>query len=299
MKRFTLPQPGRNLGLLMAATGMFLVSTDSLLVRVAQPSSGWTISFMVGVWSTPIIAFIARKKYGNQLVNEIRKYGRLLVVTGLLSALSTTAFMMAVTLTAAANVVAIIAAAPILAAVIARLAINEHATARTWRSIGLTTVGIIVIVGGAMAKGGVGGDLLALVAITGFSVNLTIWRRHPNLPRILVVLSAAVSIALITAIPAQPFTMDVDALWATLIMGAFFGPLARFLLASATQHAPAAEVSLFTPVETVCATAWVWVFFDEPPTTTTVLGALVVIAAVTYGITGPAAEMAPEPDPHR
>ena len=47
----------------MAGTGMFLVSTDSLMVRVAQPSSGWTISFMVGVWSTPIIAFIARKKY--------------------------------------------------------------------------------------------------------------------------------------------------------------------------------------------------------------------------------------------
>ena len=43
-------------------------------------------------------------------------------------------------------------------------------------------------------------------------------------------------------------------------MGASFGPLARFLLASSTRYAPAAEVSLFTPIETVCASIWAWLF---------------------------------------
>jgi drug/metabolite transporter (DMT)-like permease len=57
-------------------------------------------------------------------------------------------------------------------------------------------------------------------------------------------------------------------------------------------------VSLFTPVETVCATVWVWLCFDEVPPTATFVGAAIVLTAVTYGVTGPAAEVAPTPTPH-
>ena len=83
-----------------------------------------------------------------------------------------------------------------------------------------------------------------------------------------------------------------------MAMGIFFGPAARFCMSTATRYAPPAEVSLFTPVETVCATAWVWIWFNEVPPTATFIGAAVVLAAVTYGVTGPAAEVTPTPTPH-
>ena len=40
MAALRLPREGRQLGLLLAATGMFLVSTDSLFIRIADATGG-------------------------------------------------------------------------------------------------------------------------------------------------------------------------------------------------------------------------------------------------------------------
>ncbi len=293
-----IPRSGRPLGLLLAFTGMFLVSSDSLLVRVAERDSevdGWTIAFMVGLFSSPVAWSLAASSLGRTTVATVVRWRGTLLLTGLLGAASTTAFLTAVTLTAASNVVAIIAAGPIFAALLSRLALHEDTSARTWRAIGATVVGIAVIVGGSMTGGGVGGDLLALVAIGGFSINLVIWRRHPDLPRTLVVAATATCTVVVTAVPADVSLLDQRALIATLLMGGFFGPVARLCMSTATRHAQAAEVSLFTPVETVAASLWVWLWFDEVPATPTFIGGAIVVVAVSYGLTGPAREMAPLP----
>ena len=289
-----IPRSGRRLGLLLAFSGMFLVSTDSLLIRVAERDSevdGWTIAFMVGLFSTPVTWSIAIRSLGRAVVPTVVSWKRTLLLTGILGAVGTTSFLTAVTLTAASNVVAIIAAAPIFSAVLARMTLRERTSGRTWRAIGVTVVGVAVIVGGSMAAGGGDGDLLALVAIIVFSVNLVIWRRYPDLPRTLVVAATATATALATAIPADTSLLDRRALVATLLMGGFFGPTARLCMSTATRHAMAAEVSLFTPVETIAASFWVWMWFDEVPPTPTFIGGAIVVVAVFYGLTGPAAEV--------
>ncbi len=250
-----LPREGRPLGLLLAATGMFLVSTDSLFIRIAD-LDGWTIAFFASLWSTPVMWTIAARSLGRDLPGRFREFRTPLLASGFLGACSTTAFITAVTKTDVANVVAIIAAAPIFAAVFARIALGERTSPRTWLGIAGAVAGILVIVGGSLGGGGIGGDLLAVLAISIFGVNLTIWRRHPELPR-------TVLVAL-----------------------------------TATRYAPPAEVSLFTPIETVCGTAWAWIWFDEVPPTATFVGAAVVLAAVTYGVTGPAADVTPANTPH-
>ena len=293
-----IPRSGRQLGLLLAFTGMFMISTDSLLIRIAERDSqidGWTIAFMVGLFSTPVAWSMATRSLGRRVLVEAILWRRQLLTTGTLSAIGTTAFLTAVTLTAVSNVVAIIAAGPIFAAVLARIALHERTSGRTWRAIACTLVGITVIVGGSMSNGGVGGDLMALVAIMGFSVNLVIWRRYPDLPRTLVVAMAATMTALLTAWPADLALVDRRAFFATLLMGGLFGPVARLCMSTATRHAPAAEVSMFTPVETVAASLWVWLWFDEVPPTPTFVGGALVVAAVAYGLTGPAREVDPVP----
>ncbi len=293
-----IPRSGRQLGLLLAFTGMFLVSTDSLLIRVAERDSeidGWTIAFMVGLFSTPVAWSMATRSLGRRVLVEAILWRRQLLTTGIVSAIGTTSFLTAVTLTSVSNVVAIIAAGPIFAAVLARIALHERTSGRTWRAIACTVAGITVIVGGSMSGGGVGGDLMALVAIIGFSVNLVIWRRYPDLPRTLVVAMAATMTALLTAWPADLALVDRRAFFATLLMGGLFGPVARLCMSTATRHAPAAEVSMFTPVETVTASLWVWLWFDEVPPTPTFIGGALVVAAVAYGLTGPAREVDPVP----
>jgi drug/metabolite transporter (DMT)-like permease len=292
-----IPTSGRRLGLLLAATGMFLVSTDAVLIRLADVD-GATVAFMSGLWSTPIMWAIATRNLGRDLGTRFHEYRNPLVLTGAIGAISTTAFITAVTKTEVANVVAIIGAAPIFAAVTARNALKEHTSGRTWLAIAGAISGILVIVGGSIAGGGATGDLLAVGAITAFGMNLTIWRRHPDMPRVLIIAMTAICTVLLTGLMANPLSLDRSGLLATLAMGAVFGPAARFCMTTATRHASAAEVSLFTPVETVSATLWAWLWFDEVPATLTFAGGAVVLAAVFYGVTGPASETAPPPTAH-
>jgi drug/metabolite transporter (DMT)-like permease len=297
MPTHRLPREGRQLGLLLAATGMFLVSTDSLFIRIADVD-GWTIAFMSSLWSTPIMWGIAARSLGRELPNRIIRHRVPLISSSLLGSISTIAFITAVTKTEVANVVAIIAATPIFAAVIARVSLGERASPRTWRSIAATIGGILVIVGGSLSGDGLNGNLLALFAICCFGTNLSIWRRYPDLPRTLLVALTATFTLLITALPAHPSGLDRNGLLATLAMGTLFAPTARFCMSTATRYASPAEVSLFTPVETVCATLWVWLWFNEVPPTATFMGAAVVLAAVAYGVTGPAADVASTPRTH-
>ena len=113
---------------------MFLVSTDSVFIRLADVD-GATIAFMSGLWSTPVMWVVATRSLGRNLKTQLRDYRNPLVLTGIMGAISTTAFVTAVTKTEIANVVAIIGAAPIFAAVTARIALKEHTSRRTWLAI--------------------------------------------------------------------------------------------------------------------------------------------------------------------
>lgn len=275
----------RSLGLLLAGLGMFLVSTDSLFTRIAN-IDGWTVSFLVGLWSIPVTFTLATHQLWGRLRTEVAYFYRPLLISASLSAVATSSFIQAITLTEVANVVAIIAAAPIFASLVARMALGEQASMRTWRGILAAASGILVIVGGSLSGSGIGGDLLAMLSVAAFSINLVIWRRHGKMPRTLVVACSSTFLVVFTAIPAQPLTIDAKALTATLIMGAAFGPAARLCMTTAPRYAPAAEVSLFVPIETVFASLWVWLWFGEAPPTTTFFGGALVVAAVIYGVTG-------------
>jgi len=281
LKQFT--RSGRPFGLFLSASGMFIVSTDSLFTRVAR-IDGWTIAFFVGLFSIPSISIIVWKTLGKTVAREINAYKWPLLLSSALAAIGTTAFIQAVTRTAVANVVTIIAGAPIFAGLIAKFAIGEKTSGKIWKAIGGTFIGILIIVSGSLTTGGLDGDLMALLAILVFSTNLVIWRHYKEMSRTLVVLIAPIFIMLFTFIPAQFDALDQRALLCTLGMGLFVGPIARLCMVSATRHATAAEVSMFTPVETIFASLWVWLWFDEVPEITTFIGGFLVLSSVFYGI---------------
>ena len=90
-----IPRSGRRLGLLLAFSGMFLVSTDSLLIRVAERDSevdGWTIAFMVGLFSTPVAWSIAIRSLGRATVPTVVRWKRTLLLTGILGAVGAPRF---------------------------------------------------------------------------------------------------------------------------------------------------------------------------------------------------------------
>lgn len=267
----------RALGITLAAGGMFIISTDSLITRAADVS-GFTVTFWFGAFVAPAMLAVMLLM-GERPQTIVRQFNRPLFVSALCQAGSSTSFIFAIKNTSIANTVVIIAAAPILAALIAWFAIRERTSPRVVVGIALSIAGIAIVVSGSFGAGGVLGDMLAVLAITFWAVNLIIWRSHMDMNRVLAVGSAGAVMALVSVVPADLFGHSRTTYLLLFVMGAIGGPLGRVAMATATRYISAAEVSLFTPIETLAAIMWAWIFFDEVPSSQTYVGGAVVAVA--------------------
>jgi len=264
---------------------MLLVSTDSLFIRLSE-LDGWTVAFLVSAFSLPVQLIAQRAFEGGRPLTHFRRFPQGLLTVGLLSGISQICFVTAVTRSTIANVVVIVAASPIVAAVVARLFFNEGTSRRMWTAILVTVAGVVIVVSGSVGEPNLIGDLLAMAAVICFSINMNVWRRYSHQSRF-VGLSIAASVTLVlSAAFAAPFGLPLRAYLACAAMGLVFNPLGRLCHTSAPRYAPAAEVALFTPVETFAATLWAWLAFQEQPATLTFLGGTVVILGVLYGTMG-------------
>ena len=189
--------------------------------------------------------------------------------------------MIAVTQTRIANVVAIVAAVPLLAAVSAWIWLKERISRKTALAIAITMGGIGAIVSSSVGEPTLSGDLLGVLAIVGFSVSLTMWRRYPDMSRLVGLSIGGVMTVAALVYSASPLSLDLRA---------------YLSIANAPRYAPVADVALFAPIETVAGTIWAAAFFSEYPRPVAAVGAAIVLIGVFYGTiatTRPGAQAAP------
>lgn len=272
----------RRIGWALAAIGMLLVSTDSLFVRLAK-ADGWDIAFLVAAFSLPVHIVLNRRFETITPAQALRQTPVPLFAVAALAATSQIAFVTAVTRTDVSNVVVIVAAAPILAGVIGRFWFAERVRPRVWGAIAITVFGVLVVVSGSLGKPTLEGDLLAVLAIAAFALNLNVWRRYPEMSRFVGLGLSAVITLVVTAGFASPFAFKLETVLAAGAMGLVFNPAGRIAHTNAPRFAPAAEVALFTPIETVAATLWAWLAFSERPEVATFIGGAIVLVGVLFG----------------
>lgn len=276
----------RHKGIALASFGMLAVSSDSFFIRLAD-IDGFDLTFWVGVFTTITMTGVLVLAQRVDVVAETRRGGWPLWLAAMLQAGSTSLFVLAVTLTTVSNVVVIIAAAPVFAAGLSSLVLRERTSRRVWTAIGVVVVGVLIVVSGSFGGGSLTGDILAIGAIFLFGCSLVLLRSHSDMNRTLMVGLAGIGMALIAVIPATLFGHEGQTWLALVLMGFLFGPVSRVMLAVAPRFLPASEVGLFTPVETVAASLWAWLFFDEAPPAATVGGGFIIVSAVIWGMWTP------------
>lgn len=275
----------RTRGWLFAAGGMLLVSTDSFWIRWSEEDS-WTVNFWVAAFSLLLYVGMTLVRGEVRPVRAYRAAGWPLFAVAVGATVSQLAFVTAVTRTSVANVVVIIAASPVVAALVGKALFGESTSRRVWQAIAITFSGVVVIVVRSIGEPTLDGDLLALLAILAFATNMNLWRRWPAMSRIIGLGSAAVLVMVVCLVMGVTFAIDARALVAFVGMGFVFNPLGRLLHTHAPKYAPAGEVAMFTPVETVAAPIWAWIGFSEVPEIWTVVGGVIVIAGMLYGTLG-------------
>lgn len=271
------------IGIALAAGGLLLVSLDSLGIRLAE-SESWDTVFWVGGFIAIAMFIWVPVRQGESLPRVARRHGSMIIVSGLLQMATTVFFILAIKLTVIANAMVIFSAAPVVAALIARFTIGEKTSRRTWIGIAGSIVGIGIVMLGSFGEGRLAGDLFAVAAICSFGANLTIWRRHPDMNRQAVIGIGGLMMALVAALPANPGSIEMRALVILGVMGLVTAPAGRVMVATSTRYLPVSQVSLFVPLETVAAIVWGWLFLSEVPPLTAIVGGVVVIGSLIYGV---------------
>ncbi|MGI9515212.1 MAG: DMT family transporter [Anderseniella sp.] len=265
-------------GIALSFMGGLLLSFDVPLLKLSGADT-WTIIYVRGTMLfTALFLFWA---FTNRLREKKTRFinGKAGYVIAVLAGVANIMFVASISLTSVANVVFILAFNPMFAGLLGWLFLKERLDLATWIAIGCSLSGVLLIVAEGLQIGTWKGDLLALGVAVLMSASLTIVRYSGTNQS----LSAGAG-HLMSAIFAAPFAVPgslAAAGWGWLSINGFLvTPAATALLMIGPRYVAAAIVAMFFLLETVLTPIWMWAIFSEVPSTLSLVGGAIVVAAL-------------------
>jgi drug/metabolite transporter (DMT)-like permease len=253
-------------------------STAGVLQRQLTLDTATQVAGRAAFAGVALLAFVAVSERGG-VVRAFRSVGLAGVAVAVCVAIASGGFIAALNHTSVARVLFILAIAPVLAALIARVALGEPISRLTAIAMALALAGVGLMLG-APGEGSLVGDLLSFVVALAFAVMVVITRwRHDVSMAPAACLAQVILVAAFLPF-ATPDTIGAEDVWWLAALGIGQIGVGFALLTVGARLIPAAQVALITLLETVLGPLWVWLALDERPSTLTLVGGAVVIAAI-------------------
>jgi drug/metabolite transporter (DMT)-like permease len=133
---------------------------------------------------------------------------------------------------------------------------------------------------GVTGDGTLHGDMLAVLMAICMGAMILLSRNYPGIPA----LPATCLASLFSALATLPFAtlggIAAQDLWLLVVFGIANQVLGFGLFALGARMLPPMETALIVALDAPLAPLWVWLVFAETPTTPTLLGGSLVLAAV-------------------
>ena len=265
-------------GLLLTAIGGLALTADIPLIKLAD-GEPWSILMLRGV-TTFVVAIAvwliwrAASDKAPQLIPG--KSG--LLVAALYGATSLT-FIIAVYNTSTANLVFILAFNTMFAALLSWMFLRQRPRPVTFAAMAAMILGIGIIVGDSIGSGTLFGDFMAGLSAFMVAAAITVTRATGR-DMGFAALVAVIIPAAVAAVMVLHTGYDVAEPWWIIFNGAVVMPISFFCLATGPKYISGPEVAMFYLLETVLAPIWVWLIFAERPTTQSLIGGAILIAAL-------------------
>jgi drug/metabolite transporter (DMT)-like permease len=253
-------------------------STAGVLQRELSVDVATQIAGRAAFAAVALFAYVAVSERG-RVIAACREVGWAGVAFGGCIALASGCFIVALNHTTVAHVLFIMAIAPVLAAVIARVTLGEPVSARSALAMAVALAGVGLMVGGP-GGGDLLGDGLSLLMSLAFAVSIVLSRHRRDVSMAPATCLAQLFLLAAFAPFAAPATITGDDLLPLALLGGGQIGLGLVFLTIGARLIPAAQIALITLLEVVLGPVWVWLSIGEQPSTTTLAGGAVVIAAV-------------------
>jgi len=277
-------QSQHRLGIALIVGAAVAWSTAAFFTRLL-PFDSWTILFWRGLFGGGLIAAILVLLQGRAGLRDLTGMGKSGWLVASLSTLGMVCFIPALQLTSVSNVAIIIATGPFVAAAFAWISLREVARWQTMLASVVALGGVAIIVGNTRTGSDILGIALACLMTFAIAAMTVTVRRHKSTPMV----AAAALSNLLGSLVSIPFAHGIASVTAAdLVIFAMFGffqvalGLTLFMLGS--RLLPSGQATLIATLETPLMPFWVWLAFQEVPSSRALLGGALVMGAVIADI---------------
>lgn len=270
-------------GILITAIGGLALTVDVPLIRLAD-GDVWSILAVrsCGTFLVAMVFWLAYRMITGKKLKLIPGKGGL-AVAGLYG-LSAISFMTAVFNTTTANLVFILAFNTAFSVLLSWIFLRERPAGPTLAAIAAMIFGVAIIVRDGVALGHTFGDLMALASSFLMACALTTSRSlRRDMGFAPLVANIVPGILALFFVSKTGFQI-AEPSWIYL-NGLAIIPLSFWCLATGPKYISAPEVAMFYLLETILAPIWVWMIFDEVPSTASFIGgSILIVALVSHSV---------------
>ena len=278
------PADAHKHGVLFVFAAGVLWSTVGLGIRLIEEAVVWQILLYRSISMSVFLYLVIRIRSGESPFVQIRRVGLPAIIAGLSLVAAYSGGIYAIQNTSVANAMLLFATAPFMAAVLGWIVLREPVRRATWVAIAVAIGGIAIMVADKSGSVALMGSLAALGSALGFAI-FTVALRWGKTGEMLpsVFLSGLFAIVITIGVcQYQGLSLMIGARDGGIAMGmgVFQVGAGLILYTLGSRSLPAAELALLSLAEVLLGPFWVWLFLGETATANTLLGGLVLLAAI-------------------
>ena len=267
-------------GYILLLFGAFCLSWGGFIVRSFEEASVWQILLIRSVFFVIALTFFLISTYKKDTFKIFKDAGYPALVAGLVLSLSFVAYVYAMTITTVANVVFIISTQTMFLAITGYIFLKEKISLISFISIVLAMSGITIMIGDSILSGSLLGNIIALAIPINFSILVIIIRKNKNLDMVPAIFYSGIFSLIYGLILSESYTFSYH----DIKMGFFLGvPQLAFgfiCITIGSRSTASTTVGLLMLTETLFAPVWVWLFLNEIPPISVLIGGAIIIGAI-------------------
>ena len=267
-------------GYMLLLFGAFCLSWGGYIVRSFQDASVWQILLIRSLFFMIALVIFLLSTYKKNILKIFKDAGYPALIGGLVMSLSFVAYVYSMTVTSVANVVFIISTQTMFLAIFGYIFLKEKVSLICFISIILAMTGISIMVSDSISSGSLLGNIVALAIPINFSILVMIIRKYKNLDMVPAIFYSGVFSIIYGLFLSETFSFSNSDIFLGFLLGVPQLAFGFICITIGSRTTPSTTVGLLMLTETLFAPVWVWLFLNEIPPYSVLIGGFIIILAI-------------------
>ena len=272
-------------GPLLVFMGAVCLSFGGLIVKSFEGANLWQILFWRQTFFAIIVALYLVITYKKNFFKSFYKSGLSGFIGGLFLGIGFAAYVFSMYTTTVANTNFIITTETIFLAVFGYFFLKEKINLITFIAIILGMLGVLLILGNSLSiqtSEQFIGNIVAFIMPISFAILVIIIRKYPNIDMVPAQFTAGIFAAIIGYVIAGKLSISLHDLFLASLAGFFQIGFGFIFITIGSQTTPSAVVGVLMLTEAVFGPLWAWLFINEIPPSSVLLGGGIIIFSILF-----------------